>query len=289
MQPEHLPQLYSDSKPEGDAARRIRELAQIADQLRYTQMSEAVGGRRRLTRRIDALIGWVREHAPVLHKAGAALFALLLFVYCRWVGLTARLVTAGAGAWPDLPASSVLALWHGASPAFLCAVARRRPRVPMAIMVSPDPRGDSLAILCRLMRLRVIRGDRSHGGWEALARMSTELERGACAILTPDGGGPAKFAKPGAVVLAAASGAPLFALGADCAPALTEPNKWDAPRNPLPFGRIAIAISEPIHISAIQDGATLDSGRSRLQQALDQSAVMASEALNVRFSTSLPR
>lgn len=80
-------------------------------------------------------------------------------------------------------------------------------------------------------------------------------------------------------MLAAATGAPLLALGADCTPALAEPNKWDAPRNPLPFGRIAIAMSEPIHIPAVHDGATLDSCRSGLQKALDRAAAMASGAL----------
>ena len=278
QQPGHPGQLYS-VKPESPAAARIREIAGIADTLRAPRPYLAASRRGRLTRTIDAVITWVRHHLPALHWLGAAAFAAALFLYWRIAGFTIRLVTAGAIAWPDLPAPCVLALWHGSAPAFLCAIARKRPKAQMAIMVSHDPRGDSLALLCRLMGMRVVRGDSLHGGWEAVIEMSEVVEAGGCAVITPDGGGPAKFAKPGAAVLAAATGAPIITVGANCSPALAEPKKWDAPRNPLPFSRVAIAVAEPFQVPAEHDAESLEACRRLLQQKLEDAGAEADRRL----------
>lgn len=81
----------------------------------------------------------------------------------------------------------------------------------------------------------VVRGDSPEGGWnDALLQLAHELMNGACVILTATGA--ARIAKVGAVALAFSAGVPLIPLAADCRPAIEERHKWDAARNPLPFG-----------------------------------------------------
>jgi lysophospholipid acyltransferase (LPLAT)-like uncharacterized protein len=242
-------------------------------------------GRNRFTRAIDAALLWIRKYLPPLHWVGAAALALGFYLYVRLVAATARLKTVGASSWPELPAPGVLAIWHGDAPSLLCAVMMQKPRVPMVIMISTEPRGDCLAILCRLLGMRVIRGSGAATGWEALAEIGAAVESGACAIITPDGGAQSHVVKPGAVLLAAALGAPLVAAATDCSPSLRERHKWDDARNPVPFGRIVIALSEPLAMGEARDAMELDRERSVLQQKLDTAAATAQ---SLRLTRALP-
>ena len=85
--------------------------------------------------------------------------------------------------------------------ALLAAFAKRRPHARTVTMIARDPRGDYIALLCRLIGLGVVRGDSEEGGWDALLQLAHELTDGACVILTAGGGGPARIAKVGAVAL----------------------------------------------------------------------------------------
>jgi lysophospholipid acyltransferase (LPLAT)-like uncharacterized protein len=145
----------------------------------------------------------------------------------------------------------------------------------MAIMIARDPRGDCLALFCRLLGLRVVRGESGESGWEALAKLAQEMARGGCAVITADGGGPARVAKVGAVALAAATGASLLPVGADCRPAIYERHKWDRVRTPLPFGHVVIALGQPRDYPVLADLASLEEARRRLQDALDEVRVIA--------------
>ena len=236
-------------KPSKEMVLRISQIADLITDSGPRRSS--IGpryGRNLWTRSVDRGISFVRQYLPPLHYIGSVTFAISLFLYIRLCAFTVRLTTSGCYHWPELPAPSVLRMCTVAG---WVAIAARRPRVSLAIMVARDPRGDSLSLLCRLLGLRVVRGDREQGGWEALAELAGEIERGACATITADGGGPAREAKVGTVALASATGVPLLALGADCYPALSMPHKWDAPRNPLPFSRLAITVSESFHCATV--------------------------------------
>lgn len=202
-------------------------------------------GRNAFTRLVDTGFALTRTYAPPVHKVGIVLTAFLFFVYARVVAFTARLKSFGESAWPNVPAPSVVALWHGDAPSLLVAVAKRRPATPVAIMIAGDARGDFLAYLCRMLGLEVVRGSDEHGGWTALAELAQFLTRGACVIITADGGGPARVAKAGAVALASAAGAPVVPLAADCHPAIEESRKWDSARNPLPFCTLTLSTAPP--------------------------------------------
>jgi hypothetical protein len=229
-------------------------------------------GRNRITRTIDTTLEFVRRFLPPIHWIAVRFLALLLYGYARAVRATTEIVTVGSYRWPDVPKGSVLAIWHGSAPSLLVAFTARRPRMPVKLMVSRDPRGDCVALFCRWLGFKIVRGDAEHGGWKALIEIANEVQNGAGALISPDGGGPPFVARVGAVALASAVGVPLIPVGADCSPSVFERHKWDDARNPLPYGRIAVACGEPLTFPSFEDAASLERARQQLQDALDGAA-----------------
>lgn len=136
-------------------------------------------------------------------------------------------------------------------------------------MVSHDPRGDTLALLCRMIGFHVVRGDSGEGGWDALLQLARELMNGSLVILTADGGGPARQAKVGAIALASAVGVPLIPLGADCFPAIEERHKWDAARNPVPFCSLNILLGPPRTFEPLTDLTSVEGAQAWLEKTLN--------------------
>ena len=227
-------------------------------------------GRNILTRTIDSTFALLRKYLPPLHWLVVALGATVLFLYAQVVAFTARLVPTGSPQWPNIPAPCVLALWHHDAPSLLVIFAKRRPPCRTAIMVSRDPRGDSLALLCRMIGFHVVRGDSEEGGWDALLQLARELMNGALVILTADGGGPARQAKIGAIALASAVGVPVIPLAADCYPAIAEPHKWDAARNPVPFCSLKILLGPRRTFEPFADLSSVEEARAWLEKTLNE-------------------
>lgn len=259
-----------------------QRLASISQLLPPSQrLTEQHLGRNLFTRTLDRAFAFMRNYLPPIHWLGAVLTALIFFLYVRLLALTARLATTGERDWPDVPAPCVLALWHRDAPSLLVAFAKRRPPVRTVIMIAGDPRGDYLALLCRFTGLGVVRGDSEKGGWEALLQLARELADGACVIMTAEGRGPARTAKVGAVALASAAGVPLMPLAADCYPAIEERNKWDAARNPVPFGNLIVLLGPERRFKPFVDLASVEEGRSWLEVALTRANA---EAVSARRS-----
>ena len=283
----HRPGLYTGGFDE--AAEAICRLRRIEEALKRSNVHEPRRGvtsdRNWWARGLDALLAAIRRYAPPLHWLWVLAVALGFFIYARLAAGTVRLTVAGERRWPDVPSPCVLAMWHGCANSWLVVVARRKPRSPMAIMVARDPRGDCLALFCRLLGLRVVRGESGESGWEALAELVREMARGVCAVITVDGGGPARVPKVGAVALASATGAPLMPVGSDCSPAIYERHKWDRVRTPLPFGRVTIALGQLRDCPTLTDLAPIEEARRRLQDALNEVAETAQRAVGMRDMT----
>jgi lysophospholipid acyltransferase (LPLAT)-like uncharacterized protein len=265
-----------DSKGEIDMAAVKKRLARMAD-LEATDKSEeehshTSAGRNWFTRTLDAMFRFISRHARPLHVLGLSLTAAIFYIYARLVACTARLATSGEIVWPNLSAPSVVALWHGNAPSLLVAFAMRRTAAPSVILVASDPRGDYLALLCRMLGFEVVRTDGAHGGWSELTELAEKLKQGACVIITADGGGPARGAKWGAVALASATGVPLVPLKADCSPALQQSHKWDNARNPLPFSRVSIWMGTPRTLEPFVNRESIDSAKAWLEETLNKSS-----------------
>jgi lysophospholipid acyltransferase (LPLAT)-like uncharacterized protein len=232
-------------------------------------------GRSVLTRTLDTTFALVRKYLLPLHWLLTVITATVLFLYAYMVALTARLVTTGIRTWPHVPTPSVLALWHRDAPSLLVAFAKRRPPGRTVIMIARDPRGDHLALLCRLIGLGVVRGDSEEGGWDTLVQLARELADGARVILTADGGGPARIAKVGAVALASSAGVPLIPLAANCHPAIEERHKWDAARNPVPFGNLTVQLGPARCFAPLEELSLIEEARSWLEVALNRASCAA--------------
>ncbi len=281
MQPAHDSPLYetSPNRPRDFAAEiaRLTELHQRSEMISSAAFHKV--GRNRLTRTIDAVLEFIRRYLPPVHWVVVRVVGLLFYAYARWVGATAEIVTVGSTRWPDVPKGSVLAIWHGSAPSLLAAFTARRPSMPLKLMVSRDPRGDCVARFCQWLGFEIVRGDAEHGGWKALIEIANEVYNGAAAVISPDGGGPPFVARVGVVALASAIHAPLIPLGADCRPSIFERHKWDDARNPLPYGRIAVACGEPLTFPPFEDAASLETARQQLEDALRRAAGEARGAL----------
>jgi lysophospholipid acyltransferase (LPLAT)-like uncharacterized protein len=252
------------------AADRLNMIKGILSTSNVQSPVKKQSGRNLLTRSLDWFFATAQYYLPQLYKIGAAFFAFIVFLYARLVALTVRLVSGGHFRWPDIPAPCVLALWHGDAPSFLVAFAKRRPASNMAILISPDPRGDYLALLCRLLGFTVVRGGGTEPDWEVLIDLAHKIEEGACVILTADGGGSAHVVKVGALALASATRVPLVPLSANCYPAIVERRKWDAARNPVPFGKVAIVLGQARTIESLNDLEIIEENCRYLQSALEE-------------------
>ena len=87
------------------------------------------------------------------------------------------------------------------------------------------------------------------------------------------------FAKVGAVALAASAGVPLIPLGADCRPAIEERHKWDAARNPLPFGHLIVLLGETLRVAPLASLSAIEAARSWLEGALNRASFDAVASL----------
>ncbi|MEW6732680.1 MAG: DUF374 domain-containing protein [Acidobacteriota bacterium] len=278
----HNNELYLESgNVKGSFEEAEHHLANIEVSVAQSSaMAESIDpeqGRNLLTRTIDRILTVARRYFPITYHILIALGAFCLFIYARLVMLTVRFIDVGEKNWSHLPTPCVLAIWHGCMPSLLVALAAGKPSSPITIMITLDPRGDLLTILCHLLHLRVVRGGSRAGGWLALDQLAHELENGSTVVITPDGGGPARVAKVGAVALASATGVPLAAIGADCRPAIIETHKWDAARNPLPFSRIVVAIGAITNFPVFTDLASLNAACHWLQNALSDAASAAKQ------------
>lgn len=243
--------------------------------------SSHLAGRSRFTQTIDLLLSFIRRYLPPFHWIIGRIFALTLFFYAKWLSATIQVCPPGVCPWRDNPSGAVLVTWHGEAPALLSALIAQKDSTSVMILIATDPRGDYLSLLCNWLGFQVIRGDSEHGGWEALAFIAGQVCRGALALITADGGGPALTAKVGAVALASVTHAPIIPIGADCYPAALERHKWDAARNPLPYGRVAVVCGPPMFVGAIPDLAAFESARQQLQDVLNQASQEARAYLNV--------
>lgn len=198
--------------------------------------------------------------------AKARAIAAVLGPATRALAATWSWTVEGAEHWDAVRASGkqpILALWHGR---ILPATIYWQHKGIVA-MTSQNFDGEWIARLMSRYGFRQARGSSSRGGVRALVQLRQELEAGHPVAFTVDGPrGPARVAQPGAVFLAGATGHPIlpFHIEADRCWTL---GSWDASMIPKPRSRVAIAIGEPMIVSATDD-AILERGRCELERIL---------------------
>jgi len=166
----------------------------------------------------------------------------------------------------------IMAFWHGR---ILPATFYFRRR-GIVVITSENFDGEWIAGIIERFGYGTARGSTSRGGRRALVQLVRDLEAGRPAGFTLDGPrGPARVAQPGAIWLAKATGNPVvpFHLEAD---RFWTTNSWDRTQIPKPFATVAIAVGEPLEVSADAGDEGLEAARRELEarlQALEARAL----------------
>lgn len=162
----------------------------------------------------------------------------------------------------DVPVAIVL--WHNRL--FLSAEIVRRFRVgrPAYALVSASQDGAWLTAFFSLAGLRTVRGSSSRLGREAASALVDTLRAGHDIGITPDGPrGPRYEVKPGVVIVARRTRAPLLLVGAEFESAW-QLRSWDRFYVPKPFSRVRMRC-EIVPVEALADrDAALRQIQSRL-------------------------
>ncbi len=134
----------------------------------------------------------------------------------------------------------IVVFWHEVLPSMPVLWQRARElglARPAVVLASQHRDGRLIARVVGHMGIGLVAGSSSRGGAAGLRGLLRALDGGAHVGLTPDGPrGPRRVCAPGAVQLAALSGARILPCAARVTPARTL-GSWDLMRIPLPFGR----------------------------------------------------
>ncbi|HEU5453866.1 MAG TPA: lysophospholipid acyltransferase family protein, partial [Terriglobales bacterium] len=169
---------------------------------------------------------------------------------------------------------AIYVFWHrGVIPA--CYHFRGR---DIAVMTSRSFDGEYIARIISAFGYKPVRGSSSRGGVRALLGMHTDIEQGRAVCFTIDGPrGPRYIAKPGPVLLARNTQAPIVAFHIACRAWVL--NSWDRMIIPKPFSRALLRISALVRVPADGDSAALDLYHQQMQAALDRARSYADQHL----------
>lgn len=162
--------------------------------------------------------------------------------------------------------TAVIAFWHFQMLPLWYTFRRLHP----AAIVSPSNDGGILARwLLQLGYGQVLRGSSSRGGGEVLSG-AVGAASARCVLVTPDGPrGPARQAKPGAIVAALRAGVPLVVAGWRCRRVIRF-GSWDAMEAPAPFARVDVRYAR-FDLAGLSAGALITPiDLARLDAAIDE-------------------
>jgi lysophospholipid acyltransferase (LPLAT)-like uncharacterized protein len=124
----------------------------------------------------------------------------------------------------------------------------------IVVMTSQNFDGEYIARIIQKYGYGAARGSSSRGATRALKAMIRVMRRGRPTAFTIDGPrGPRYVAKPGSVLLAKATGAPIVCFHIAPRHAYTFGKSWDQFQIPYPFSAAAIFIAPPIIVSRDAD------------------------------------
>ena len=152
--------------------------------------------------------------------------------------------------------------------------------IKIGYLVSPSKDGELVAMALPYVGARAIRGSATRTGAQAIRNLyHSVVKDGLSPVMTPDGStGPIFEFKPGPVMLAQLSGAPLLPI-TYAAKRAWHLNSWDKFVIPKPFTKVVIAIGPPRYVK--REGGMLDTDpvQKEMQKALNDLGAEAEAAL----------
>lgn len=186
-------------------------------------------------------------------------------------------------------------MWHGQH--FMTPFARPK-WAKVAVMISAHGDAEINAIAAMALGMDVVRASGSNDsrtesvrkrGAAGLIAMVRLLQSGSSVALTADvPKGPDKIAGRGIVTLAKHSGRAIRPL-AVVNQFRINANSWDHAAIPLPFGRMAIVIGDPVHVPADASDDELHRLRGEVKLHLDRAHERAYEIVDRRPATFVTR
>lgn len=176
------------------------------------------------------------HHISFWHRAALWPFGLLLKIWGRSLRFETTPGDLLAYTKKDVPVAIVL--WHNRL--FLAAeiVRRYRQGRPAYALVSASKDGAWLTAFFALAGMRTVRGSSSRLGREAATALVDVVKAGYDVGITPDGPrGPCYEVKPGGIIVARRTKAPMLLIGAEFQSAW-QLRSWDRFYIPLPFSRV---------------------------------------------------
>jgi lysophospholipid acyltransferase (LPLAT)-like uncharacterized protein len=135
-------------------------------------------------------------------------------------------------------------------------------------LVSRSEDGAMVSELVRRFGFVTVRGSSSRGGAGGLRSLARALGAGHSVVVVPDGPrGPREVLKPGVVVLARLTGAPVVP-AAIAASSEWRARSWDEFRIPKPFSRCVVRFGEPVLVPRDIGFAEEDTARKDIEAAL---------------------
>jgi lysophospholipid acyltransferase (LPLAT)-like uncharacterized protein len=135
----------------------------------------------------------------------------------------------------------ILAFWH----AWILPMAYLHRRQGIVVLVSDHRDGEYISRVIGRMGFGTARGSSTRGGAKGLMGSVRALRAGTSLGLTPDGPrGPARVFKPGGLVAAQISGAPIIPMAVRGGPVKRLPS-WDRFVLPYPFARVHLRYGAP--------------------------------------------
>lgn len=162
---------------------------------------------------------------------------------------------------------AVFAIWHGD----LVVGAFELPRIMPAVDVLTSRSRDG-ALVTRFVHMfkgaRTIRGGSSKGGTGALLSMTRSLKRGRAVVIPVDGPrGPYAGVKPGVILAASQSGAPIIP-GAVLTDKAWRFRSWDRMFVCKPGARVRFIYGEPFYVGADLSREQIEEARRELERRL---------------------
>jgi lysophospholipid acyltransferase (LPLAT)-like uncharacterized protein len=213
----------------------------------------------------------------------------LLVGYFRLVYATARIteLTPDISGRFEARRPFIMAIWHGES---LMVPFARPVRWPVHAMTSRSKDGGIVAHVLHAVGIEPIRasgrgrGAGPHdvsrrGGVAGLLQARDALKAGGIVTMTADvPKRDAYRAGEGIVTLARLSGAPIVPVAAVCSRHIRF-RSWDRIVLALPFGRIALAMGEPVTVAADADDAAREAARQAVEAELNRLHIAAYAAV----------